>query len=141
MGIKFMGDEEQLRKERFDIMTNDASYIQNQCNHKKPNTTPAIGGQRMEDGSYIFLCLICNKQWNHETLPIELRIPMQYVGGFETEKTIVVTIPGLYKAGVDMSGFGLPKDPENMDIDELEKVIEALGKEERGKIDEKEIWD
>jgi hypothetical protein len=139
MEIRFM-DEEQAKKERAAIvqqMKDAVEWAQAECSHRKVNGLPAIGGQRMEKGDYLFLCLNCNKQW--DSLPLSLRVPMDIIGGVIGEDTIKVTIKGLYKVGVDMTQFGLPADPEKMDIADLEKAVYELSRKHQE--EKEEIWD
>lgn len=51
------------------------------CNHRKENMKPNIGGQRLSNNEYIFICQTCYKTWDGKTLPPTLQIGMEHIGG------------------------------------------------------------
>lgn len=54
---------------------------QNECPHLKPSGLPGIGGQKMGNNHYIFICAYCQKEFNELTLPARLRPNADTVGG------------------------------------------------------------
>ena len=47
---------------------------QSQCDHRKPNGQPSIGGQRDHQNHTLWLCLKCQKNWVDGQLPGPLRV-------------------------------------------------------------------
>jgi hypothetical protein len=77
-------NREAFRKSRLEAIEQERQareWNQSQCNHRKENGRPSIGGQRDHSGHYMFICLNCMKQWVDGELPMTHRIPMELVGG------------------------------------------------------------
>jgi ribosome-binding ATPase YchF (GTP1/OBG family) len=76
--------EESLRKARSEAVVIERAQreaLQNACPHLKPNFRPAIAAQKDHDGHTHWLCLLCNKGWVDQQLPVQLRIPSEHIGG------------------------------------------------------------
>jgi glucan-binding YG repeat protein len=54
---------------------------QDYCSHQKENGRSRIGGQRLSNGHYAYLCGYCHKEYDETTLPSHLQISMELVGG------------------------------------------------------------
>lgn len=57
------------------------AFEQAECPHRKPNSQPAIAGQRDHQNDYHWICLYCQREWTNGELPQALRISQDRVGG------------------------------------------------------------
>lgn len=79
--------EEQLRKlkaaqlEAVKRQTEQKKWEQSMCNHMKRNGEPRISGQKLTNGKYHLLCLMCQKEFDGNTLPPHLHPNMDMIGG------------------------------------------------------------
>lgn len=52
------------------------------CNHiKERGYGSRVGGQRLSNNHFAYLCQFCGKEWDETSLPAHLAIPMEFVGG------------------------------------------------------------
>jgi hypothetical protein len=80
-------DEEELRRllaarsEAFKQEIEGRKRAQEFCPHRKEDNRSRIGGQRLSDGTVLYLCQYCAKEWRGTELPPSLAIPFELVGG------------------------------------------------------------
>lgn len=88
------GRIEELKRQRIASLKNieqeeaAKKFRQNSCSHLKENGKSRLGGQRMSDGRFFFLCQNCGKefwsparsQFGEDPLPPHLMIPGDLVG-------------------------------------------------------------
>jgi hypothetical protein len=69
------------RTQDFKINQERRDATQAACPHLKENGKPNIGGQELSSGDVLFICQLCYKTFNQDTLPRHLAIDPNRIGG------------------------------------------------------------
>lgn len=55
--------------------------LQNACDHRKENGRPCVGGQKLSNNHFVFICQHCYRTWDEKTLPPHLSVNLDNIGG------------------------------------------------------------